>query len=36
MSNNTAQTTKPSPLSELLGGLLGAVLVGTIEDQTKK
>ncbi len=31
-----AVTTEASPIASLFGNLLGAVLVGTIEDQTKK
>lgn len=37
MSNTETSTeTAPSPIAELFGGILGAILVGTIEDHTQK
>lgn len=37
MTANTTQTTStPNPFAQFAGNLLGAMLVGTIEDQSKK
>lgn len=35
-TNTIPQPTKPSAFAQLIGGALGAMIVGTIEDHTKK